>query len=334
MNATRNRRSTAHEARRDADNKYVSSLDAADDADDESNAFPLDVLRRRAQRGEISPGVLHDACRAHMARRWRSLCNDRGGGRYPDWHEVEANAADAFSSLVMAYGELLDGADKVTGVVNRAIENRYLDVGRKFSRRVRIDSSLDDPQYIERADATVGDDAIDQAEDMADVRAIAFPAIAKLLAEISVDPRCAFHLKGCEHAELVINVLRWYLEHPGVDPYWYLGELGRQLGYSRSNHSTQEHLDCCYEWWQYRVFAGTAADPPDGTADEDPVRDWIRWPILMRFQLTKTKRGTAWNARVVRLESARHILRTDERFGALLRKHKPESYEFLEGGAS
>jgi hypothetical protein len=316
------------------DNEHVSTLAPADDADDESNAFPLDALRRRAQRGEVGVRVFHDACRAHMARRWRSHCNDPECSRYFDPQEAEASTADAFSNLVLAYGELLEGVDKVTGVVNKAVKRQYTSTGRKITCRIRVSWSLDDPEYVERANASVSDDARDRAEGMAELRAIVFPRLANVRAEMGADPRCAFHLKGCDYAERVVNVLELHLRFPALDPYWLLGELGRVLGYSRSDHSTQEHLDCCYEWWQYRVFAGTVVDPPDGSADEDPVRDWIRWPILARFQLTKTSRGSAWNPRVVRLESARHILRTDERFVALLRKHKPEVYKFLEGGAN
>lgn len=326
MNATRNRRSSARRASPDEKNEDVSSRDAADDADDNRSEFPLDAMRRSAQEGETTIRAFHDACRAHMVRRWRSLCHDPELGRYFDRHDAEANAADAFSSLVLAYGELLEGADKVTGAVNRTIKRQYIDTGRKISRRVRA-SSLDEPRNVELAAPAIGDP--DQVEEMADLRAIAYPAIAALREESRSDPQCAFHLKGCPHADLVVAVLDLHLKFPAVEPYWMLGEQGRQLGYSRGDHSTQEHLDCCYEWRQYRVFAGTTVDPPDGSADEDPARDWLRWPILARFQITK--KG-AWNPRVVRLESARHILRTDERFGALLRRHKPEVCKFLEGG--
>jgi DNA-directed RNA polymerase specialized sigma24 family protein len=315
MTAARDRGGTARVTGRNVDNERVSTRGAGGDV----SGFDLDPLRERALAGEVTAGELQFACREWMRRYWLRLCRD--GGHFQDSEEAEDIAQEKLTDLTVKLGQFLEGPEKLAGYLATATRNRWFD---EYRRRGRVGTPLplDDPDVREAPDphAGAGFEEVETSYSNEQARTAARRRLPLLGIE-----QCPFHLEGCPHRGVVLGVLNRLIDEPELDHRVLLSAVGREYGYTTRDHTMQANLLCCYEWWRYRIFAGTVLDGP-GTATPDRLRG----PIIDRLNV----RDGRWRCRFCSPEGARLIVRTDAGFGKLLRKQKPDVLEYLEGGAS
>jgi len=318
MMAARDRGGTTRATRRNVDNERVSTWGGVGDV----SGFDLDRLRERAIAGEVGAGELQFACREWMRGYWLRLCRD--GGYFHDSEEAEDIAQEKLTDLIAKHGPFLEGPAKLAGYLASAIRNKWRDECRRLviRRRAGTPLPLDDPDAQEAPDLHAGADfeEVETSYSYEQARAAARRRLPLLGIE-----RCPFHLAGCPHRAVVLGVLERLVDEPGLDHRALLGAVARDYGYTTRDHTMQANLICCYEWWRYRVFAGTVVDGP-GSATGDPLRG----PIIDRLNVKDGR----WQSRFCSPEGARLIVRADAGFGKLLRKYKPEVLEYLEGGAS
>jgi hypothetical protein len=318
MTAARDRGGTARVTGRNVDNERVSTRGAGGDV----SGFDLDPLRERALAGEITAGELQVSCRDYLVKCWLRMSGD--GGCFRDSEEALDHAQEKLADLIDKHGQFLEGPEKLAGYLATAIRNKWTDEYRRQVVRQRAGTPwpLDDPDAQEAPDphAGAGFEEVDMSHSSARARAAACRRLPLLGIE-----RCPFHLAGCPHRGEVLGVLERLIAELGLDYRALLDALGREYGYSTRDHTMQGNLICCYEWWRYRIFAGTVLDGPDSA-----TADRLRGPIVDRLNV----RGGRWRSRFCSPEGARLIVQTDTGFGRLLRKHKPDVLEYLEGGAS
>ncbi len=257
-----------------------------------------------------------------MVKCWLGMSGE--GGCFRDSEEALDHAQKKLADLITKYGQFLEGPEKLAGYVARAMHNQWISEGRSVTahRRLGTPLPLDDPDAQEVPDprADAGFEEVEMNYSYEQVRAAARRRRPLLIIE-----RCPFHLEGCPLRGEVLGVLERVIDESDLDHRVLLGIAGREYGYTTRDHTMQANLICCYEWWRYRVFAGTVLDGP-GTDTPDRLRE----PIINRLNV----KAGRWRSRFCSPEGARLIVRTDAEFGRLLRKHKPEVIEYLEGGAS
>ncbi len=318
MTAARDRGGTARATGRNVDNERVSTPGAGGDV----SGFDLDPLRERALAGEVTAGELQQSCRDYMVKCWLRMSGQ--GGCFRDSDEALDLAQEKLTDLIVKLGPFLEGPEKLAGYLDKTMRNRWFDEYRRRATRWRAGTPwpLDDPDTQEAPDpqAGAGFEEVETSYSYEQVRAAARRRLPSLGTE-----QCPFHLAGCPHRGVVLGVLNRLIDEPGLDHRVLLGAVGRKYGYTTRDHTMQANLICCYEWWRYRIFAGTVLDGP-GSATADRLRE----PITDRLGVKDGR----WRARFCSPEGARLIVRTDAGFGRLLRKHKPEVLEYLEGGAS
>lgn len=318
MTAARDRGGTARVTGPNVDNERVSTRRAGGDV----SGFDLDPLRERALAGEVTAGELQRTCRDYMVKCWLRLSGE--GRCFRDSDEALDMAQEKLAGLIDKYGQFLEGPEKLAGYLATAMRNRWNDEYRRRATRWRAGTPwpLDDPDTQEAQDpyAEASFEEVEMNYSYEQVRAAARRRLPLLVIE-----RCPFHLAGCPHRGKVLGVLERLIDEPDLDHRVLLGAVGRQYGYTTRDHTLQANLICCYEWWRYRVFAGTVLDGP-GTGTPHRLRE----PVIGRLNVKDGR----WHSRFCSPEGARFIVSTDTEFGRLLRKHKPEVLEYLEGGAS